>query len=107
MPASAVKAELANMDSLSSLLCLQNYDFESPQKCTVNNGERLNEYTEEMSVAACPGCTCCVTHVIIPVADYYFLSPHKKCEETTVRPQRHSHLTQGEMAIRRTPPRLL
>lgn len=56
-------------------------------------------HTEEMSVVACPGCTSCVAHVITAHADPCFLSPHKKREETAVRPQRHSHLTQGEMAI--------
>lgn len=55
--------------------------------------------TEEMSVAACPGCASCGANLIVPNANLCFLSPHKKCEETAIRPQRHSHLTQGEMAI--------
>lgn len=56
--------------------------------------------TEEMSVVACPRCTSRVTDVIIADADTCFLSPHKKCEETAIRPERFSHLTQGEMGIR-------
>lgn len=52
-----------------------------------------------MSVVACPGCTSCGTDVIIAHTDFCFLSPHKKCEETTIRPKCLSYLTQGEMAI--------
>lgn len=69
----------------------------------VKTEQRINHFTENTQqfnpyisslIQVVPVAFSVVTPLILCL-----FSLHKKCEETALRPQRHSHLTQGETAI--------